>query len=287
MHHDSPILAGLIGSGTAPSLTPALHMEEGRRQGLTFVYRPIDLTALHLNADDLPSVLQWAERLGFTAVNVTHPCKQAVIPLLDRIDPVAARVGAVNTVRFGPDGRTGFNTDTTGYERAFRAAIPTVRLGHVTQIGAGGAGAAVGDALLRLGAQRLTIVDVDSSRAAELTDALAGRHGADVVAAGVDALPELLAACDGVVQCTPIGMAHHPGAPFDLGLLRPELWVSDVIYRPIETPLLRRARQIGCATLDGSGMAVFQAVDAFRIITGHAADAGRMTRHFQSLIAAE
>ena len=281
------LLAGLIGTGVRPSLTPPMHMAEGRAQGLDYVYRPIDLTELGLDADRLPEVLDWAERLGFTAVNVTHPCKQAVIPLLDRVDPAAERIGAVNTVCFTASGRIGYNTDTTGYERAFAAGLPGAAVDRVTQLGAGGAGSAVADALLRLGARSLTIVDVDGQRAQALADALAARHDAAVRAATPGTLRDLVAESDGLVQCTPIGMAHHPGTPIDPAFLRPELWVSDVIYRPIETELLRQARARGCATLDGGGMAVFQAVDAFRLITGREADSARMTRHFHDLLDGE
>lgn len=278
------VLAGLVGDGVTPSLTPPMHMAEARAQGLAYVYRPIDLPALGLRPEQLPEVLDWAERLGFTALNITHPCKRAVLELLDRVDPVAAALGAVNTVLFTPEGRAGFNTDTTGFAAAFRAGLPGAALGHVTQLGAGGAGSAVADALLRLGTRRLTLVDIDPGRATALAAELAERHDARVEPASPAGVAEALAHSDGLVHCTPRGMRAHPGAPIDLGLLRPELWVADIVYRPLDTELLRAARSLGCATLDGGGMAVFQAVDAFRLITGREADPARMLRSFRSLI---
>ncbi|MEB3965686.1 shikimate dehydrogenase, partial [Streptomyces kunmingensis] len=101
--------------------------------------------------------------------------------------------------------------------------------------------------------------------------------------AAPDALPALLADADGIVHATPTGMAAHPGLPFPAALLHPALWVAEVVYRPLETELVRTARALGCAVLDGGGMAVFQAVDAFRLFTGREPDAGRMLDHFAAL----
>ncbi|MFT4135985.1 shikimate dehydrogenase [Microbacterium sp.] len=285
MASTSPYLVGLVGAGVTGSLTPPLHMEEGRAHGLAYVYEPIDLTARGLSPDALPEILDWAERLGFSALNITYPCKQAVLPLLDRLDPVAASLGAVNTVLFGPDGRIGHNTDTTGYEHAFRAGLPDAEIGAVLQFGAGGAGSAVADALLRIGVRRLTIVDLEPARAVALADQLSRRHRTVVDAlADPRELPGIVRACDGVVNCTPQGMHHHPGTPFETALLRPGQWVSEVVYRPRETQLLREARERGCVTLDGGRMAVFQAAHAFRLITGIQPDLDRMLRHFQRLV---
>ena len=91
-------------------------------------------------------------------------------------------------------------------------------------------------------------------------------------------------AADGLVHATPTGMAAHPGLPLPAELLRPELWVADIVYRPLETELVRAARAAGCQVLDGGGMAVFQAVDAFRLFTGIEPDADRMLAHFADLV---
>lgn len=277
-------LMGLVGDGVTPSLTPPLHMAEGFAQGLATVYRPIDLPRLGLTPAHLPEVLDWTERLGFDALNITHPCKVDVIPLLDRLDPVAESLGAVNTVLFTPEGRVGYNTDTTGFERAVRDGLPGAAVDSVVQVGAGGAGSAIADALLRLGVRRLTIVDVDDARARRLAGELAARHPAEVAGTGPGELPGALATSSGVVQCTPIGMHHHPGTPFDPSLLRPEQWVADIVYRPIDTELLAAARAIGCRTLHGGHMAVGQAVDTFRLVTGIEPDRERMQQQFRSLL---
>jgi shikimate dehydrogenase len=96
-------------------------------------------------------------------------------------------------------------------------------------------------------------------------------------------LPAAVAAADGLVNCTPIGMVAHPGLPLPARLLRPALWVAEIVYFPLETELLRVARALGCRTRDGGGMAVFQAAEAFRLFTGITPDPDRMLRHFASM----
>lgn len=280
-----PYLVGLVGTGVTPSLTPPLHMAEAAELGLPYLYRPIDLTALGLAPESLPDILDWAQRLGYDALNITHPCKRMVLDHLDAVDPVAASLGAVNTVLFTPAGRVGYNTDTTGFAAALVTGLPGADTTRVVQLGAGGAGSAVADALLRTGTGHLTIVDLDPARAAELADELALRHGPTrAAAAPISSLPALLAAASGIVHCTPTGMAEHPGVPFEVSLLRPEMWVADIVYRPYRTALLLAARERGCRTLDGGRMAVYQAVDAFELITGIRPDAERMRAHFHRLV---
>ncbi|MXS73338.1 shikimate dehydrogenase [Microbacterium sp. CSI-V] len=282
-----PYLVGLIGAGVLPSLTPPMHMAEARSLGLTYVYRPLDLPTLGIDPERIGDVLAWAERLGYDAVNVTHPCKQSVLAHLDRIDPVAAALGAVNTVLFTAAGRVGYNTDTTGFAAAFAEGLPDAATDRVVQLGAGGAGSAVADALLRSGAAHLTVVDLDAQRAGALVGDLAARHPSAVVAAAAPAdLAAALGRADGLVHCTPIGMAEHPGLPLDADLLRPDLWVADIVYRPLDTELLIAARERGCRTLSGGRMAVHQAVDAFALITGTRPDPDRMSAHFLDLVAA-
>ena len=278
-------LVGLIGTGVGPSLTPPMHMAEGRAQGLDYLYRPIDLGARNISPDRIGEVLSWARDLGFDAVNVTHPCKQLAVAHLDDIDPVAATLGAVNTVLFTDRGMAGFNTDTTGFAHGFGEGLPGANVDDVLLLGAGGAGTAVADALLRLGTAHLTVVDLDTDRAAQLAHELTARHpNARVDASSFDKLSVLLPDSTGLVHATPTGMAEHPGIAFDPALLHPGLWVADIVYRPLDTALLQAARAAGCRTLDGGHMAVHQAVDAFALITGITPDAERMSRHFRDLV---
>ncbi|MFD7458294.1 MULTISPECIES: shikimate dehydrogenase [unclassified Streptomyces] len=280
-------LVGLIGSGIGPSLTPALHQREADRQGLRYLYRLLDTDRLGVPPEAVGDLVRAARDLGFDGLNITHPCKQLVLGHLDALAPQAEALGAVNTVVFEDGRAVGHNTDVTGFAASFARGLPDAPLERVVQLGAGGAGAAVAHALLTLGAGRITVVDALPERAAALAGRLARHFGDGRAAAGTpDRLPALLADADGVVHATPTGMAAHPGLPFPAGLLRPALWVAEVVYRPLETELLRTARAAGCATLDGGGMAVFQAVDAFRLFTGREADGAAMLADIAELAGA-
>lgn len=277
------VLAGLIGAGIQASCTPALHEQEGDAQGLRYLYRLIDLDQLQLDSGALPDLLLAAERMNFTGLNITFPCKQTIIPLLDELSPEARGIGAVNTVVLKEGKRIGHNTDCLGFAEGFRRGLPDVGVARVVQMGAGGAGAAVAHALLSEGAQLLSIFDVEIRRAQALADNLNQHFGAGRAVAGQD-LPGALAVADGLVNTTPMGMKKLPGTPVPVELLRRELWVAEIVYFPLETELLRQARALGCRTLDGGNMAVFQAVKAFELFSGVAPDAQRMLAHFQGMV---
>lgn len=281
-------LVGLVGDGVMPSLSPHMHEREGDLQGLRYLYRPIDLHELGLPAATIGDLLQSAYRMGFNGLNVTHPCKQLVLEYLDEIAPDAQKLGAVNTVVI-QDGRfIGHNTDFSGFAAALASGLPDAKLDRVVQLGAGGAGSAVAYALLTAGAHALDLVDMDPARSAERAAELAGFFPDRTIIGRTTAeLPRLMPLADGLVNCTPVGMAAHPGTPLDMTLVEPRHWVADIVYRPIETELVREARGKGCAVLDGGRMAVGQAADAFRIFTGLDANAERMRAHFLALIAAE
>ena len=282
-HTQTACLIGLIGAGIQASRTPALHEAEGAAQGVRYLYKLIDLEVLGLDAAALPELLTAAERMGFAGLNITHPCKQAVLPLLHELSPDARALGAVNTVVLRDGRRIGHNTDWFGFAESFRRGLPDVARDRVVQLGAGGAGSAVAHAALTVGVRHLTIVDIDPARAASVAAGLNARFGEGRAVAGSD-LAAAVAAADGVINATPMGMANYPGLPLPAALLRPELWVAEIVYFPLETDLLRVARTLGCRTLDGGGMAVFQAVEAFRLFTGIAPDAERMRHHFAAMV---
>ena len=274
-------LVGLIGRGIQASKSPTLHESEATAQGLRLTYELMDLD--ERGGELLSDLLNEAERRGFAGLNITYPCKQAVIPLLHELSEEAEAVGAVNTVHFSAGRRIGYNTDASGFEESFRRGLRGASLTDVVQIGAGGAGAATAFALLRLGVRHLSIVDTDFDRARTLAGSLAQHfNNPDVSAVRDLGLAEVLASAAGVVNSTPVGMEKHPGSAVPARLLRADLWVADIVYFPIETQLLRAARSAGCRTLDGSGMVVYQAARAFEIFTGRAADSARMRQHFET-----
>jgi shikimate dehydrogenase len=278
-------LVGLVGSGIAPSLTPPMHEREADELGVRYLYRRFDLDTLRLPPEAVGDLVAAAQFAGFDGLNITHPCKQLVLRHLDELSPDAAALGAVNTVVFRDGRAIGHNTDWSGFARSFDRGLSDVALDDVVLLGAGGAGAAVAHALLTLGVGRLTVLDVDRDRARTLAAALSERFGTDRASGGdLAALERTLTAADGLVHATPTGMAAHPGLPVPAALLRPPLWVADVVYRPLETELVGTARAAGCRVLHGGGMAVFQAVDAFRLFTGLEPDAERMLAHFTELV---
>ena len=281
-------LIGLVGDGVMPSLSPHMHEREGDVQGVRYLYRPVDLHELDLPATAVGDLLQSAYRMGFNGLNITHPCKQLVLQHLDEIAPDAERLGAVNTVVIREGRFIGYNTDFSGFAAALASGLPGATLDRVVQLGAGGAGSAVAYALLTAGVRELDLVDTDAARCAARVAELAGFFPDRTVTARTTAeLPQLMTQADGLVHCTPVGMAAHPGVPLDMSLVESRHWVADIVYRPIETELVREARAKGCAVLDGGRMAVGQAADAFRIFTGRQADADRMRSHFLELVAAE
>lgn len=276
------VLAGLIGSGIQLSRTPAMHEQEGKAQGLGYVYRLIDLDTLKLDNSALEELLTAAQRMGFTGLNITFPSKQAIIPYLDELSSEAKGIGAVNTVVLRNGKRVGHNTDCLGFAEGFRRGLVDAPRERVVQMGAGGAGSAVAHALLMEGVRQLTLFDVNPQSARTLVANLNAHFPGQPARVGDD-LAVAVGEADGIVNTTPMGMAKLPGTPVPKALLRSELWVAEIVYFPLETQLLEDARALGCRTLDGSTMAVFQAVKAFELFTGLEADAERMTAHFHSM----
>ncbi|MGH3385237.1 MAG: shikimate dehydrogenase [Nocardioidaceae bacterium] len=282
------ILSGLLGQGIKPSLTPEMHEREAGRHGLRYVYKIIDLHDDELRPDRLRQLLDSTIRLGFDGLNVTHPVKQPMVSLVDRITPDVEAIGALNTIVIEAGVTVGHNTDVTGFGSALRDGLPAADLEQVVLLGAGGAGTAVAHALVRLGAQRLVVFDTDPTRAERLARSIEQLQTDIDVSSVLDSgLPDALSVASGLVNATPVGMAAHPGTPVSADLLRPALWVADIVYRPLVTELLRDAGAAGCRTLSGAGMAVHQAADAFELITGRPAHREAMFRDLDDMVAVE
>ncbi len=275
---------GLAGAGIQFSSSPAIHVDEGHDLGLRVSYELFDFDLLPDGPQSLKDVLDEAEDRGYKGLNITYPSKQAVIPMLDELSPEARALHSVNTVLFRRGKRIGHNTDWWGFAESFRRDMSDVRKDDVVLIGAGGAGAAVGYAMLKLGTQALTVHDMDRSRSASLVARLAALFPGRRVHECRD-LPTALANSDGLVHATPTGMLKNPGNPIPQECLRSTLWVAEIVYVPLVTELLAAARQQGCRTLDGGGMAVFQAAQAFQLFFEVSPDIPRMLRRFHSRLA--
>jgi shikimate dehydrogenase len=279
------VRAGLVGAGIQHSSSPAIHTGEGRAQLLQYSYELFDLDHVPGGAGALAQVIADAEARGFTGLNVTFPCKQAIIPLLHELSPEAQALHSVNTVLFRDGRRIGHNTDWYGFAESFRRSFADATVNRVALIGAGGAGAAVAYAALKLGAQLLHIMDSEPARSSALADRMSLLFPERRIRACND-LASAMAGVDGVIHATPVGMLKLPGLAIPAEFLKPPLWVADVVYVPLVTELLRVARLHGCRTLDGSGMAVFQAALAFELFSGLTPDTERMSNAFRSMVKA-
>ncbi len=270
---------GLIGAGIQRSRSPRMHREEAASQGFALRYALFDLDEERDGAAALPRLLEQAEQAGFAGLNITYPCKQHVLPLLDTLSEDAARLNSVNTVLFQGGRRAGHNTDWWGFAESVRRGLPLADLTRVVLVGAGGAGAAVAYAALQLGAKTLLVHDSDAARSTTLVERLQPLFPDRSLCCAVD-LPADLRAASGLIHATPTGMAKTPGLAVPADSVRPPLWVAEVVYVPLETQLLALARDRGCRVLSGGGMAVLQAAQAFALFTGRTPDVERMLGRF-------
>ena len=268
-----PLRMGLVGRGIGLSRSPAMHEAEATAQGLSCSYELFDQDADMEGG--LSDILDRCEAAGFAGLNVTFPYKQAVIAHLDHLSDAAQRIGAVNTIVFRDGKRHGHNTDFWGFTESLRSGLPGATLDAVLLLGAGGAGAALAHALVDMRVGQLLIADTRDGAAEELARAAGPR------AEPVRDCAKAAEIVDGIVNATPVGMGTNPETPIDPDLIQPRHWVADIVYFPLETALLKVAKERGCRTLSGEGMAVFQAVRAFELFTGRPADADRMRKTFR------
>jgi shikimate dehydrogenase len=280
------ILVGLVGANIMKSLSPALHEDAFAAAGIRGHYHLMDLDCLP--GRRLEQLFGAIKTVGFDGINVTFPCKQAIMPLLDEISADARQIGAVNTVTISDSGRAvGYNTDRIGFRRNFEEGLGRAAIEDqvAVLVGAGGAGRAVGFALMDLGAAKVVVYDTDTARAAALVADLTLHHGAPRCALA-DSLTDAFDEAAGVVNATPVGMLGIPGNPVPPAVLRAEHWVADVIYTPMETLLIKAGRARGARVLTGGGMCVHQAVETFRLFTGLVPDVARMQLTFATALAA-
>lgn len=270
-------LLGLIGAPIQHSASPAMHEAAAAILGWRCHYHLIEVAGA--DSAMLATMLGGVRTLGFAGVNVTYPYKEAVLPLLDRLAPGAKRIGAVNTIVV-EDGRlVGHNTDATGFARACQEIVGSLKDRSVALVGAGGVGRAAAFALADLGIASLRLYDRDAAKA----DALAASLSvASRVCASVE---EALTGADGLVNGTPVGMLPNRDSPVPLDLLHGDLWVADAVYTPLWTPLLQAARARNARIMTGRELAIFQAMDAFRLFTGIDPARDAMSAAFDAVMA--
>lgn len=250
-------LAGVMGWPITHSRSPALHGHWLARYGIAGAYLPLAVAP-----ERLADAVRGLAALGFRGCNVTVPHKEAVLRLVDVVDPVATRIGAVNTVVVGPDGRLeGRNTDGYGFlanlEAAGRGRLDTTRPAVV--IGAGGAARAILVALQDAGVPEIRL----ANRTAERTATVCAEFGAPLTAVAWTERADALAGAGLLVNTTTQGMDGHPPLDLDLRSLPSDALVTDIVYTPLVTPLLAEAARRGNPTVDGLGMLLHQARPGF------------------------
>lgn len=276
--------AALIGHGIAASLTPDMHMAEARAQGFAYDYQRFDIATPEFAALSLAQMLDRAQAEGMAGVNVTHPFKIEAASLMDELSDTARLLGAVNTVLFQDGRRIGHNTDYVGFRSALRRGLPMAPISRVLLVGAGGAGGAVALALIDQGCEELVLSDRNPDAAEALAQRIRVARPRALISCIADVDTVAAATLNGVVNATPMGMDSHPGMALNPDVLDPACWVADIVYFPRQTALLQAAAARRLRTMDGSGMAMFQAAAAFHLITGRVASPERMAENFDALV---
>lgn len=255
--HPSFGLAGVMGWPIAHSRSPLIHNHWIAHHGLKGAYVP-----LQVQIERLEDALRGLPALGFAGCNLTIPHKVEALKYVDRVDETARRMGAINTIVVQPDGSlSGFNNDGAGYIQCLLDEQPDWRAdaGPVTVLGAGGAARAVVLSLADRGAREIRLLN----RTWAKTQALAAEFGSPVRAIPWEQRHEALADIALLVNTTNQGMHGQPALDLSLARLPKSALVSDVIYIPLETPLLQAARERGNPTVNGLGMLLNQARPAF------------------------
>ncbi|MBN2239359.1 MAG: shikimate dehydrogenase [Dehalococcoidales bacterium] len=260
-------ICGIIGDPVEHTMSPSMHNAAFNELGLDYVY-----VAFRVKPDDLSKAVNGMRALGIVGLNVTIPHKINIIPLLDRLDPLAEKIGAVNTVVNESGVLAGYNTDATGFLRAItERGISPVGM-NVAVLGAGGASRAISLVLAENKAD-ITILNRTSGmdRAVILAASVSGTAGTRVEALELNEnnLEEVLKKADIVVNTTSVGMTPDTGkSPVPPGLLRSGLVVYDIVYNPVRTRLLRDAEAAGAVIIGGIDMLVWQGAMAFEKWTG-------------------
>ena len=259
-HSGKTLVAGVIGWPISHSRSPRLHGYWLDHYGIDGAYVP-----LPVRAEDFDTAVTGLAAAGFRGVNVTVPHKEAALRICDSVDAFAAKVGAVNTLIFNEDGITGSNTDAFGFLENLRngAVGYDVKTGPAMVVGAGGAGRGIVAALLEEGVSEIRLTNRTLSRAEQVAEELTARFAGKIDVIPWDQRGDALADVALLVNSSSLGMAGQANLELDLTRLPPQALVNDIVYTPLETPLLAEARARGNRTVDGLGMLLHQARPGF------------------------
>nr|WP_154957813.1 shikimate dehydrogenase [Paenibacillus xylanexedens] len=270
-----PVLLGVMGDPIAHSKSPAMHNAALQAAGVHGMYMP-----LHVQPDQLEAAIRGIVALGYRGVNVTIPHKEQVMQYLDVIDDSARLIGAVNTIVNENGKLTGYNTDGIGYVRSLKEeAVPQLEGKRIAVLGAGGAARGVIYALALEKPEQISILNRTADRALTLATDLRSHGLGDISGNGMQDAQAVLATADIVINTTAAGMHPHvDDVPVDPVWIREGAAVSDLIYNPLETRLLRESRLRGCTVHGGLGMFVYQGAVAFEHWLGIPAPVDTMRR---------
>jgi len=261
-------ICGIIGDPVEHSMSPVMHNAAFEALGLNYVYLPF-----RVHREGLKAAISGMRALNIAGLNVTIPHKMAVIPLLDKLDLLAGRIGAVNTIANENGELAGYNTDASGFLQALRAQGVESEGKRIVILGAGGAAKGISFILAEAGAS-LVILNRTLYRAKELASQIAQdcQRKMEAMTLNEANLKRAFDRADILVNTTSVGMTPDVDrSPVPGNLLGSRLVVSDIVYNPLETRLLREAKAAGARTIDGLDMLVWQGALAFEKWTGQKA----------------
>ena len=258
------IRLGLIGDNIAASQAPKLHRLAGHLCGQKVTY---DLLIPMKEGLAWDALFDRCAANGYVGINITLPYKEVATRLVTIDDSLVRAMRAINTVVFSAEGAKGFNTDYSGFIRAYKSSRGEKPTGRVCLIGAGGVGRAIGFGLVALGCKQIQIADKDRAKAEALAAALIS--AATDLEINIDSDQEKAAVgCDGLINATPMGMVGYGGTPLPISAMQGASWAFDAVYTPLETQFLHDARAIGLDVISGYELFFGQGVDAWKIFTG-------------------
>ncbi|MDO5825116.1 MAG: shikimate dehydrogenase [Methanosphaera sp.] len=258
-------VVAVIGNPIEHSLSPPMHNAAYKQMGMDYVY-----VAFKIEKDNLSHLIESAKTMGLVGLNVTIPYKTDIIEYLDEVDDTARRINAVNTIRFKDGIAKGYNTDGTGAVKSIEK-YTELKNKKVLVLGAGGASKAITFTLLNHGINSLTIANRSRDNAIQLIDNLKKQTGFDKINyVDIEQADTILDSVDIIINTTPIGMYPNVDAdtPIKTEKINENHVVMDIIYNPLETKLLKNAKDNGATTISGTNMLINQGITAFEIFTG-------------------
>ncbi|MGF1699553.1 shikimate dehydrogenase [Photobacterium makurazakiensis] len=252
----------LVGANIDKSGSPGFYNHLAELKGIKLTY---DLSPINSgDKDDFIAQINKLKNSKHRGVNVTYPYKECALLVSDTLDASVQKTLAANTLIFSEEGTRAYNTDYTGFMKAYKNKFSTRKPGKVTLFGTGGVGKAIAFALGELGAEEIAVYDINQQRAESLAKELI-HSGFNAQALSQSTLEHYAKNAEGIINCTPIGHYSTPGCVIDKDWLGRQYWAFDAVYTPLETTFLTLSKQAGLNTLSGFNLFFYQAIDAYEL----------------------